>query len=282
VRQLWTLRILLALAALPAAGCSGTDDAAIDTAGEAVRASHAAWLAGDAKRRAAELTSLFENGTIELQYAYVEDLHDGRGYTAGRAGFTTATGDALEVVQRYTSRVSENPLARFLPRLRQLARAESGSTTGLSGFATAWQQAARDPAFRQAQDDVEDELYFAPAMTKSDALHLALPLSRAAVWDAIIQHGDGDDPDGLDALLARTRAAAHGTPATGVDEKTWLDAFFTVRRADLAHASDPDTRAAWAESVSRVDALRSVARAGDYALDGPVHVVSSDFDATIP
>src|ERR1041385_503456 len=41
------------------------------------------------KVRALELISVFENGTIELQYAYVEDLGDGRGYTCG-LGFTTA------------------------------------------------------------------------------------------------------------------------------------------------------------------------------------------------
>ena len=51
-------------------------------------------LTSDQKRRAEELTSIFENDTIELQYAYTEDLHDGRGITSGRVGFTTRDGDA--------------------------------------------------------------------------------------------------------------------------------------------------------------------------------------------
>jgi len=71
--------------------------------------------------RADRLISTFENSTPVLQYAYVQDIHDGRGYTAGRAGFTTATGDLLVVVERYTRRSPINPLARYLPRLRQLA-----------------------------------------------------------------------------------------------------------------------------------------------------------------
>jgi Glycosyl hydrolase family 46 len=51
---------------------------------------HLHGLTPDQKRRAEQLTSIFENDTTELQYAYVEDLHDGRGITAGRAGFNAA------------------------------------------------------------------------------------------------------------------------------------------------------------------------------------------------
>src|ERR671927_1439694 len=54
------------------------------------------------KHRAAQITSTFENSTLELQYDYVENVGDGRGVTAGRAGFTSATGDLLLVVRRYT------------------------------------------------------------------------------------------------------------------------------------------------------------------------------------
>ena len=265
-------------------GCSGADatDSVTDGA-DAISASaaHPGWLSGDTKRRAEALTSLFENSTTEIQYAYVEDIHDGRGFTAGRAGFTTATGDALEVIDLYTSRVPINPLAKYLPRLRVLAKSESGSVVGLDGFAAAWTTAARDPAFRKAQDDVEDRLYFVPAMKRADDLHLATALARAEIYDAIIQHGEGDDPDGLPALLTKTAKNAGGTPATGIDEKKWLDAFFTVRRADLAHASDASTRAAWAESVSRVDALRAIAKSDNYDLHGPIVVHSGDVDGTI-
>src|SRR5258706_11825843 len=76
-------------------------------------------LGTDQKRRAEQLTSLFENGTIEIQYGYAEALGDGRGITAGRAGFTTPTGDALEGVQLYTSQRPRNLLAPFLPELER-------------------------------------------------------------------------------------------------------------------------------------------------------------------
>jgi len=282
------LSLVLGALAATAIACSGADaaDAPSESAdaisaGAGASAAHPGWLAGDTKRRAEQLTSLFENSTTEIQYAYVEDIGDGRGFTAGRAGFTTATGDALEVIELYTMRVPSNPLAKYLPRLRVLAKSESGSVVGLDGFAAAWTSAANDPAFRKAQDDVEDRLYFVPAMKRADDLHLTTALARAEVYDAIIQHGEGDDPDGLPALLAKTAKNVAGTPATGVDEKKWLDAFFTVRRADLAHASDASTREAWAESVSRVDALRAIAKAGNYDLHGPIVVDSGDVSGTV-
>ena len=94
----------------------------------------------------AEMVSVFENSTPEIQYAYVENLDDGRGYTAGRAGFCTGCGDLLTVVQKYTAQAPDNPLARYLPTLTRLAAASSDSTEGLDGFERAWRTAAQDPA----------------------------------------------------------------------------------------------------------------------------------------
>ncbi|MFH7027560.1 MAG: chitosanase [Heteroscytonema crispum UTEX LB 1556] len=239
-------------------------------------------LIPDQKRRAEQFTSIFENDTIELQYDYVEDIGDGRGFTCGRAGFTTATGDAVEVVQLYTNNKSDNPLAKYLPELKRLAKEESDDTSNLDGFENAWKKAAKDSAFRAAQDEVVDKLYYQPSAKRANDAGLKLALSRAALYDTIIQHGEGDDPDGLPALLKRTQKEAGGTPKTGVDEKQWLQAFLKVRRADLAHAYNEDTREEWAQSVDRCDALSAIAKSGNYDLNGPIHVKTPNHDATIP
>ncbi len=277
---------LLLLVPFVVAACSGAANvdapSAEDEAATAEAAAHPGWLAGAKKRRAEQLTSLFENSTLAPQYDYIEALGDGRGYTAGRAGFTSATGDMLDVVKRYTHVASGNPLARYLPRLEVLAKNEDASIVGLEGLPAAWAEASKDARFRTVQDHVVDITYFVPAMHHADAIGAKLPLSRAVLYDTIIQHGDGDDPDGLPALLEAARADVKGTPATGVDEKVWLTAFLKVRRADLAHASDPSTRDVWAESVGRVDVLSEIAKAGNYALTGPLHVASKDWNATIP
>src|SRR3954465_9852852 len=57
-------------------------------------------LTQDAERKThpAEITSPFENATVERQYDYAENIGDGLGITAGRAGFTSNTGVLLLLV----------------------------------------------------------------------------------------------------------------------------------------------------------------------------------------
>jgi len=229
-------------------------------------------LTGDARRRAEQLTSLFENRTIVLRYDYIEALGDGRGYTAGRAGFTTGTGDFLDVVERYTAQVGDNPLSPYLPRLRVLAAAESGSITGLTGLPAAWAAAAADEAQRAVQDAVVNDDYYVPAMNAAACSGATLPLSMAFLYDTVIQHGDGNDADSMGSILERTRRTMHGTPATGVGELVWLRALMAERRKDLARACAASTRKEWADSVDRVDAFRALFDAGAISLDGPLSV----------
>jgi chitosanase len=57
-----------------------------------------------------QLTSLFENSTPILQYGYCENINDGRGFTAGRAGFCSGTGEG-----RRASAPASGDLARMHP-----------------------------------------------------------------------------------------------------------------------------------------------------------------------
>jgi chitosanase len=233
------------------------------------------------RRRAEALSSVFENGTPILQHGYTEKLGDGRGITAGWAGFTTATGDLFEVVERYAKQVPKTPLAKFLPRLRELAKKGSGSTTGLRGLETEWRTAAKDPKFRAAQHQVVDVEYFQPAMQHADALGIKMPLVCAQLYDAILQHGDGEDPDGLGALIERTNAQVGGSPKNGISEEKWLEAFLKVRRSDLAYSYNPETRKEWAGSVSRVDVFVDLLAAKNLSLKGPICITRGDFKGIV-
>lgn len=238
-------------------------------------------LTEEQRLRAERLINNFEHGTTEFQYGSAEALPDGRGITFGRAGFTTQSGDGRDVVARYSAAKPDNPTAKYLPRLEVLAREESGSTEGLDGFIEAVHRAAGDPSFRRAQDEVQDELYYRPSSRSCDAIGLKTALSRAAIYDTLLMHGAGDDPDGLPALLERTRKEVGGTPASGVDEAVWLSAFLRVRRDDLAHAHKPETRAVWAGSVGRVDVFRTLADQGNTDLHGPI-VLGGEYAGMIP
>jgi chitosanase len=234
-------------------------------------------LSNAQKIRAEQLTNLFENGSFEFAYDYVEYLGDGRGITAGRAGFTTATGDLLKVVKDYSAQKPDNELAKFAPRLWEIFQKKSDTQEGLEGFSQAWKTASNDPDFRRVQDEAVDELYYQPSVNYSNQLGLRTALARAAVYDTIIQHGAGEDLDGLPAILERTEQTVGGTPSTGIDEKVWLDTFLSQRRETLANAHNENTRAVWRKSVGRCDVFRSLAEQGNYDLKGVIAIDSGGF-----
>lgn len=233
------------------------------------------------KDRAEALTSLFEDGSTTVRYDATTNLGDGRGITAGRAGFTTATGDAYEVVKRYTERASSNLLTKYLPELQRLADEQSDDTSNLVGFEAAWKKAAEDPMFKTVQDDVVDDLYFRPAMKMADDLGLILPLSRAVLYDTIIQHGGGNDPDGLPAIIERTNSVMGGSPVNGLDEKVWLNEFLQTRIADLTDPYNSASKEIWALSVTRCVVFLQIASEGNYNLNAPILIDTNDYHETI-
>src|SRR5882724_6356888 len=73
------------------------------------------------KEIAMKLVSSAENSSLDwrAQFKYIEDIGDGRGYTAGIIGFCSGTHDMLELVQEYTRRSPNNVLAKYLPALKK-------------------------------------------------------------------------------------------------------------------------------------------------------------------
>jgi hypothetical protein len=61
------------------------------------------WPTAEQRYVTDQLVAVYENTETTPQYGYIEDHHDGCGYTAGWVGFCTATGDLLEVVDRFTA-----------------------------------------------------------------------------------------------------------------------------------------------------------------------------------
>ncbi|MFJ9907237.1 chitosanase [Streptomyces sp. NPDC101152] len=228
-----------------AAGCVGLDDPA-------------------KKEIAMQLVSSAENSSLDwkAQYKYIEDIGDGRGYTAGIIGFCSGTGDMLDLVQLYTDRKPGNVLAKYLPALKRVNGTDSHD--GLDpNFPKDWRKAAQDSVFQQAQNDERDRVYFNPAVTqgKADALGT---LGQFTYYDAIVMHGDGSDPTSFRNIRKRALNKAK-PPAQGGDETTYLNAFLDARvwamKQEAAHSD-----------TTRVDTEQRVfLRNGNLCLNTPLN-----------
>ena len=105
------------------------------------------------KNVAMQLVSAAENSSLDwrAQFSYIEDIGDGRGYTAGIIGFCSGTGDMLELVEAYTRTKPGNVLAGYLPALRNVNGTPSHA--GLDpNFPRDWRTAATDSVFQAAQE----------------------------------------------------------------------------------------------------------------------------------
>ena len=73
------------------------------------------------------------------------------------------------------------------------------------------------------------------------------------------QHGEGlGDKFSVDYIFEAAEKAAGGTPATGVDEAKWLDAFLKARY-DLLSSWDSTSRA----SVNRIKIYQELLKLGE-------------------
>ena len=180
------------------------------------------------KEFAMQMVASAENSTLSWRnaFGYIEDIGDGRGYTAGIVGFCSGTSDMLAVVTEYTRRKPANGLARYLPALRTVDGSDSHA--GLDpGFPAAWRAAARDPLFQKVQEDARDWMYFNPSLrlARTDGLRA---LGQFAYFDAAVMHG----VSGLRGIRAAAMRAAK-SPAQGGDELTYLHAFLDARVAEM-------------------------------------------------
>jgi chitosanase len=247
--------------------------------------SHSTTSTGGAEvvqEKAFQLTNTAEYSTVNWweNYDDIADILDGRGYTAGIVGFTSATGDMLELVEDYVSRKpTGNTLAAYVDNLQ--ATTAFGDTVddavyGVNGggastkanaelgapFRTAWTNAANtDALFRLCQRDYRTRVYWLPAYNAAIADGLGA-LGIAIYYDTSVNHGPGvaNSNDGsFDDIRSRTTGTK---PASGGSESTWLNNFLNVRSAVLT---------AWGDNPSdgRIAMFRALRTAGKFTLATP-------------
>lgn len=255
-----------ALLAVPVAAhaTAAPDTAPVAPVTAAATVAAATGLDDPAKKEIAmKIVSSAENSSLDwkAQYKYIEDIGDGRGYTAGIIGFCSGTGDMLDLVEYYTQVKPGNVLAKYLPALRDVDGSDSHA--GLDpNFTRDWAKAAQDAEFRRAQDRERDRVYFNPSVKqgKSDGLGV---LGQFIYYDAIVMHGDGTDPASFRSIRGRALSKAK-PPSQGGNETAYLNAFLDARvwamKQEEAHSD-----------TSRVDtAQRVFLRKGNLNLNTPL------------
>ena len=210
------------------------------------------------KEIAMRIVSTNENSSLDwrAQYAYLEDINDHRGYTGGIIGFTSGTGDMLELIHHYTRLAPDNLLARYLPALAQVRGTSSHRGLG-SEFVRDWRTAALDPLFQRAQDEERDRVYFHPAVSQGQRDGLGA-LGQFIYFDAIIMHGPENDRRAFGGIRAEALRRAR-TPAEGGAETTYLHAFLSARAVVMeqepAHHDTTriDTEQRWFVDAANLD-----------------------------
>jgi chitosanase len=193
------------------------------------------------------------------QFEYIEDIGDDRGYTAGIVGFTSATGDMLDLVRHYTTLRPDNVLAP--PVLEAVLGSASHAGLG-PAFERDWKAAATDQPFQQAQEDERDRVYLNPAVAQGNADGLDA-LGQFIYYDALVMHGPGDEFPSFAGI--RDRALEQAQPPTqDGSEEEYLHAFLDAR----LEAMDTDGHS---DNHDRVDTeQRAWLEDGNLALNPPL------------
>lgn len=218
---------------------------------------------GNLRKIVFALVSSAENSSINYneQYSYIEDIEDGRGYTAGVIGFTSGTGDLLEVVKKYVElKPKKNSLKKYITALEKVNGTDSHSGLG-KAFVTAWEKAAKDTQMVQAQNAIVDSMYLKPAVKYANKDGLSI-LGQYIYYDALVVHGPGEDEESFGGIREAALKKCK-TPSSGGEEETYLKAFLEARivimEREEAHSD-----------LSRIDTQKKFLEEGNYSLKIPL------------
>ncbi len=228
------------------------------------------------KQKVDMLVSMGENDNTTIDYGYAQNLGDGRGYTVGKVGFTTGTGDFIIVAQCYNMLEAGNLLQKYWSGLVYYndLYVSSGNNQGdttkidaLGNFVKDVAEAAAEApaagqtenAFQICQDSLADADYLSAAAAHVDARGFQAALTAGFLYDTELNFGDEDDPSaggtvGAITVMARADNDAGSTlPKSFMglpwEESKWLGYFIKERTlvmvGNSTWASDIDQNATW-------------------------------------
>jgi len=215
------------------------------------------------------IIAIFETGKVPSPSAYsaCTVLADGAGISYGKHQCTDKAGSLDLVVKKYIAKGGQHAyeIAEFLP---QLATNESTKVPP-AGPHPHWLQslmnllriAGADPKMREAQDEVFDEHYFAPAANMCNDMGLKHALSWAVIYDTCIHSGPG--------MVANMRKRfAASPPSRGGDEVLFIKQYLQAREDWLKSNANPLVQ----KTVYRMDAFQILVDNNFWNLQTPLTV----------
>ncbi|KAJ2778915.1 hypothetical protein H4R18_004307 [Coemansia javaensis] len=186
------------------------------------------------------------------------------GYWAGIARFGTSEGDMLQVINKYKAGGSgRTEFDKYLPTLQKYAKSKSLSGKGLDGLCVAWVRAGANnrAAFRAAQDEVAQALYFGPASDMAKKLGLRFDISKTILQDGAIHNGRGvvkvslaDIVKATSAKFTKNTSGKSGSTLNingrKVDEIEWIKKFLSVKDS-MTKGSCPGCLYSYRDIISR-------------------------------
>jgi chitosanase len=215
------------------------------------------------------ILAIFETGRVPTaaSYSTCTILEDGAGISYGKHQCTDHSGSLDAVVKRYIKKGGR--LAKDLESCLPLLAANASTKVppkgpwgaDITNLVKLLKDAGSDPLMREAQDEIFDEIYFTPALNHAKDAGLTTALGLLVVYDTCIHSGPG--------RVATHRAAfPESSPKNGGDEKAWVKAYISVRRAWLAANKNKLVQ----RTVYRQDAMLELVKADNWDLKLPIAV----------
>ena len=193
---------------------------------------------------AMQMAATMEASTLDWTSMYdnIEDIGDGRGYTAGIAQVCSGTGDMLVLLKAARTSYPGNSLEGWIPELEQIMAAPYANRPSLSHsllgtpFINAWKTAAATSWFQQSQRAELSRLYWDPAAAQAIADGVGL-LGLCILYDISLNHGVGTDPESFGGIVVEAASRA-APPSAGGSERAYLQALITRRSEVLQSWGD--------------------------------------------